>query len=93
MADHRIPIWTPLGVEHTKHGPRYWLLVRGKPRRYRAGEMYGITFLAEVYPYLEHWRRSFPYGVGRRIDTHAACSFMVRECERVGEYVPTVTGA
>lgn len=83
------PIWTPLGYVDNRYGRRYWLRNwQGIERGYRASELYGITFLASVYPDLEHWRRAFPFGIGRKIDAARAASYFVREIEKAGEYVP-----
>lgn len=86
---HRVaPIWRALGYQHTKHGKRYWLTIGTRTRAYRAGEMYGLSFLVDVYPDPEHWRRIFPYGEGRRINTGAALAYFIKQCEDAGEYVP-----
>ena len=82
------PPWRALGVQDTKHGKRYWLQIGERVRGYRASELYGLSFLTDIYPDVEHWRRTFPYGVGRRIDTGRAMSYFIGECERAGEYQP-----
>lgn len=82
------PIWKPLGVEWTKWGKRYWLDINGHTLGLRAGQLYGLGFLADVYPDLSHWRYQFPRGNGRKIDTHAALRHFIRKCEEAGPYEP-----
>lgn len=87
------PLWEPLGVQTTERERFYWLLVNGKPRRYRPAFMFGISFLGSVYPDADYWRRHFPWGRSRRVDTLAAYSYFIRKCEEAGEYVPDGTPA
>lgn len=89
---HLRPLWRALGVQQTQWGKRYWLEINGRAQRFKAAGMYGLSFLLDIYPDREHWRRQFPYGVGRRVDTGAAMTYFVRACERVGEYVPGSDG-
>lgn len=84
------PSWEPLGYQQTKWGKRYWLRIGDAVRAYRASEMWGVSFLADIYPDMEYWRRQFPYGVGRRIDTGRACTFFTTACLNAGEYNPPV---
>ena len=81
------PIWRPLGVEWMKWGKRYWVEVDGHALGLRAGGLYGIQFLADIYPDLEHWRRMFPRGA-RKIDNRAALHYFIRACEKAGPYRP-----
>lgn len=82
------PLWRALGYQLLPQGRRYFLLVNGQVRRYRACQMYGLNFLLDIYPDREHWRRMFPYGVGRRVDTGEALRFFARACDEAGEYKP-----
>lgn len=86
------PLWTPLGVRHFHWGTRFYISIGDPPRimGLRAGQLYGVTFLAEIYPDLEYWRQQFPYGRGRKIDTRAALAYFLRACTAKGEYVPNV---
>ena len=83
------PLWSPLGYQHYPWGTRYWLSIGDPPRvvSLRAGQMHGITFLADIYPDLEYWRRLFPRA-SRKIDTRAALLHFIRACLRAGEYRP-----
>lgn len=82
------PLWRPLGVEDTRWGFRYWLEINGRVRRLKPSQMCGCDFLSDVYPDMEHWRRLFPWGYGRRIDTKAALTYFLKACREAGAYVP-----
>lgn len=85
------PLWRALGVSQTRSGsPRYWLEINGAVRSFRAGELWGYPFLAEVYPDLGYWQMLFPQGRGHQIDRVSAMRHFVRACEKAGVYVPVV---
>lgn len=85
------PLWAPLGYQHYRWGTRYYISIGDPPRTLglRAGQLYGLGFLAEIYPDLGYWRAQFPLGA-YRIDKRAALSHFIRACMAAGEYRPAV---
>lgn len=89
----REALFLPLGYSLHRSETWYHIRVRGQDRVFRPAQAWGLSFLMELNPDAEHWRRMFPTTLqGRKIDVQVACGAVRKLCLAAGE-VPHVAAA